>query len=176
MATTLARLLFTCAALVGLCAHAQDIEIPCAGSPPEAVLNVPAPADRFVHVLCTKYGHVLAPTAGWFWTPPGKLSPTFYPAQMVRSGPREVGNAIYFKSVRVNSLEGSEAVERWQLIGRVFKDPAPAKALEIVAASSSGSSHTIYIFPNAWGYSCSPTCAQDAAFIMVPENKQPPTW
>lgn len=176
MARIIAHLLFAMAALACLPGHAQDIQISCADSPPEAVVNVPVPANRFVHVLCTKYGHILAPVAGWFWTPPGTLSPMFYPAQMVRNDPKEVGNAVYFSSIRVRSLEEGETAERWQVIGRQFSDPPPVKALEIVATSSGGSAHTIYLFPNSWGYSCSPSCAQDATFIMISQDKRPSAW
>ena len=176
MASTAARVLLAIAALVSSHAQAQDIEISCDGSPSDATTTVPTPADRFVHVLCTKYGHVLTPVAGWFWTPPGTFSPTFYPAQMVQADPKEVGNSVYFKSIAVTQLEGREAAHSWQVIGRMFGDPPPSKALRIVAASSGGSQHTILIFPNSWGYSCSPSCSQDSAFVMVSQNKQPPSW
>ena len=157
-------------------AQAQDIEIACDGSPTTAVHSVPPPADRFVHVLCTKYGHVLAPTAGWFWTAPGAYSPLFYPAQMVRENPLEVGNGIYFSSITVTALEGAAASDRWKILSGLFRDPPPTKALEIVASSSGGSKHTIYVFPNSWGYSCSPECTKEGAFIMVSQRKEPPQW
>jgi hypothetical protein len=164
------------ACVLSFSVQAQDIEIACDGSPTAAALRVPAPADRFVHVLCTKYGHVLAPTAGWFWTPPGTYSPQFYPAQMVRENPLEVGNGIYFTSITATSLEGAAASDRWRILGGLFRDPPPTKALEIVASSSGGSKHTIYIFPNSWGYSCSPECTKEGAFIMVSQRKEPPQW
>ncbi len=174
----LPRFAITLAFAIGACvtAQAQDIEIACDGSPSAAVLSVPAPADRFVHVLCTKYGHVLAPVAGWFWTPPGTYRPAFYPAQMVRENPVEVGNVIYFNSITATALEGPVAGKRWQVLEGMFRDPPPTKALEIVATSSGGSKHTIYIFPNSWGYSCSPACAKEGAFIMISQQKEVPQW
>ena len=158
-------------------AHAEGIEIPCEGSPTTAVLEVPAPANRFVHVLCTKYGHVLAPIAGWFWTPPGTYSPVFLPAQMVHDNPKETGNAVNFTAIIATPLEGTSAADRWKLLGEVFpKDTPPTKALEIVAISSGGEKHRIYIFTNSWGYSCSPVCTKDAAFILISERKEAPQW
>jgi len=172
---------FAIALLVGSAlaapARADGIEIPCSGSPKAAVLDVPEPANRFVHVLCTKYGHVLAPVAGWFWTPPGTYSPVFYPSQMVRENPEETGNAVYFASITATPLEGQAASERWSVLAEVFPHEAPpSKALEIVATSSRGSKHTLYIFPNAWGYSCSPVCSKEAAFVMVSQRKEAPRW
>jgi len=95
---------------------------------------------------------------------------------MVRANPAEVGNLVYFSSITVTALEGTSASDRWQVLGGLFRDPPPTRALEIVAQSSGGSKHTIYVFPNAWGYSCSPGCAEKGAFIMVSQRKEFPQW
>ena len=158
--------------------YAQSgIEIPCEGSPDAAVLTVPKPGDQFLHVLCSRFGHVLTPTAGWFWTPPGTFEPRFFPAQMLRQNPEEVGNRVYFESIRVGELTGSEASEKWALLGELFpEDKPPDKALEIVARNNSGGAHTIYLFPDSWGYSCSPSCKKTGVFLMVSQNKELPRW
>lgn len=157
--------------------RSQDIEVPCAGSPREAVLKVPAPADRFVHVICTKYGHLLHPVKGWFWTRPGGFSPVFYPAQMVRENPEETGHTNFFSSIRVASLSGEAAAEKWTVLVGLFRDEAPPqKALEVIAENNHGGIHKIYLFPNSWGYGCSPKCDADGAFIMISETKNVPQW
>ena len=94
---------------------------------------------------------------------------------MVRDNPKETGNAVNFTSIIATPLEGTSAADRWKLLGEVFpKDTPPTKALEIVAISSGGAKHSIYIFPNSWGYSCSPVCSKDAAFILISERKEAP--
>ncbi len=157
-----------------LTATAQDIEIPCGDSPSEAVLVVPEPAGRYLHVVCTIYGHVLNPTEGWFWTTPGAFSPQFYPSQMVRQNPDEIGNDIYFESIVVNSLDGDAAKEKWdEIFAGMFdesEDSPPDRALEIVANSNMERAHTIYIFPNKFGYSCSATCRKENVFLMISEK------
>lgn len=157
---------------------AQDIDISCNGSPDQAVLEIPKPANTYVHIICTKFGHVINPVTGWFWTKPGTFQPQFFPAQMVRSGPKEVGNAIYFDSVVVNELSGELVAEKWSIFDGMFDetDGSPTQALEIVATSSMGSAHTLYIFPNKFGYSCSPTCRVESSFIMISEANEDVSW
>lgn len=170
-------LIFVFALVLTSYASAQDIEIPCGGSPSKAVLNVPQPADRFLHVLCTRFGHILTPTATWFWTRPGTVSAILFPAQMVRQDPKESGHAIYFNSIVVSPLNGKATQEKWSLLGATFpNDVPPEKALEVVAENNSGERHLIYIFSNAWGYSCSPACRSENAFIMISQGKVMPQW
>lgn len=158
-------------------ARSEGIEISCEGSPPQAVLAVPKPADRFLHVLCTKFGHVLSPTVGWFWTTPATYNPLFYPAQMIQKDPEETNNKVYFKAIAAAALTGKAAQDKWALLAEIFpKDAPPDKALEVVAENTSGGKHTIYLFPNAWGYSCSPTCRKENAFIMINQKKEHPQW
>ena len=158
-------------------ATAQGIEVPCEPSPKEAVLSVPPPGDLFLHIVCTKYGHVLTPVAGWFWTQPGGYNPVFFPAQMVQRDPLETGNSVYFTSIRVKQLTDDAARAKWAVLAQFFpKDPAPDKALEITAENNSLGAHVIYIFPDAWGYSCSPTCRKENAFILINQHKERPNW
>jgi hypothetical protein len=172
------RTLFLLAVLISADPAAADgIEIPCADSPPSAVLQVPKPADRFLHVLCSKYGHLLAPTVGWFWTQPGTYNPLFFPAQMVRENPKDSGHSFNFSSITATALTGTLAHDKWAVLAGIFpKEQAPDKALEIIAINNSGETHTIYIFPNTWGYSCSPKCRKENAFIMISEKKEHPEW
>jgi len=159
-------------------AHAESsIQIPCSESPESAVLSVPKPADKFLHVLCSKFGHVVTPTTGWFWTPPGTYAPRFFPAQMVQDNPESVGNSVFFESIQVNELAGDDAKAKWSPLAEVFpEDTYPKKALEIVARSNSGGAHKIYIFPNSWGYSCGRGCKKTSVFLMVSQTKEAPRW
>lgn len=96
---------------------------------------------------------------------------------MVRDNPAEVGNTVYFKKITVTPLTGKEAEKKWALLAQIFPhDPAPQKALAVVAENNSDGRHEIYMFPNAWGYSCSPTCYKENAFIMISQKKEPPQW
>lgn len=166
------------ALLLPLPVSAQDITISCDGSPEQAVLAMPAPADRFLQIVCTRYGHIVNPVPGWLWTVPGTMIPQFYPAQMVTSDPQTVGNTVYFNEVAVRPLSGEPAARKWSLLAELFDaaDDAPSKVLEIVATSSMGESHTLYIFPNHFGYSCSPDCRAENAFLMINENGEDVSW
>jgi hypothetical protein len=159
-------------------ASAQDIGIPCRGSPDAAVLSVPGPADLFVHVICTRFGHIIHPVQGWLWTTPGAVRPHFFPAQMVRAAPKPVGNEIYFQSIEVNKLDQETTSEKWSIFEGMFdEDDRPlTKALEIVATNDTGGTHTIYIFPNKFGYSCSPTCKEENIFVMISETEKNVEW
>ena len=159
-------------------AQAESLEISCEGSPEEAQLSVPGPASKYLHIVCTKYGHILHPTEGWFWTQPGGFSPVFYPAQMVRTDPQESGNEIYFKSIEVTDLNSALAAEKWEQLGMGFdqNEPPPQKAMEVVASTSTGSSHTIYVFESGWGWSCSPSCENKTVFLMLSKPRQEVTW
>jgi hypothetical protein len=159
-------------------ANAESLEIPCEGSPETAQLSVPAPANKYLHIVCTKYGHILHPTEGWFWTQPGGFSPVFYPAQMVRSDPEESGNEIFFQSIEVTDLTPELAAKKWGQMEMSFdpSDPPPQKAMEVVASTSTGSSHTIYVFEGGWGWSCSPSCESKTVFLMISKPRQEVAW
>jgi hypothetical protein len=157
--------------------HAEDITISCDGSPKEAVLNVPKPADQFLHVFCTRFGHAMEPNKGWFWSPPGRYKPVFFPAQMVRREPKFSGNTIYFKSITAVPLSGKIAQKKWSVLAKEFpKAKPPTQALKIDTVNNDGEPHRIYIFPNALGYSCNPKCSKDNAFMMVNEEDKKPQW
>jgi hypothetical protein len=158
--------------------HAASLEIPCEDSPKAAQLNVPSPANKYLHVVCSKYGHILHPTKGWFWTQPGGFSPVYYPAQMVRSEPEESGNTIYFENIEVTDLDSDVTASRWKEMGMMFdpNDSTPQKSMEIVAITNAGSLHKIYVFEGGWGWSCSPNCENKTVFLMISKPKQEVVW
>ena len=158
--------------------YAESLEIPCEGSPKSAKLDVPIPANKYLHIVCSKYGHILHPTKGWFWTQPGGFSPVYYPAQMVRSDPEESGNKIYFENIEVTELNPELVVEKWGQLGMMFdsNDPTPKKAMEVIASTSTGSSHIIYVFEGGWGWSCSHSCENKTVFLMISNPNQEVAW
>ena len=50
-----------------LASPAAAVENPhdCAGSPPDAVMNLPAPLEKWGQITCTPYGHMLTSRDGW---------------------------------------------------------------------------------------------------------------
>ena len=156
---------------------AQGIEISCDGISAQAVTDIPKPADKFLRIACTQFGQVLTPTAGWFWTAPGAFNPKFFPAQMVQESPKKTGNSVFFKSIQVDILDEKASQDKWALLAKMFPPEAPPKtALEIKAENNTGNLHSIYIFPNSWGYSCSPRCRAENAFILISQDKLSPQW
>ena len=77
------------------------------------------------------------------------------------------------------SITGFAVGPKWSVVAEALpqtRRDVPEMALDVVAENNDGERHTIYIFPNAWGYSCSPACRKENAFIMVPQDKKPPQW
>ena len=158
-------------------AFAESMVIPCEGAPASAVLHIPAPAGKFAHIVCTKFGHIVHPTKGWLWNRPGGFRPAFFPSQMVASNPREIGHESYFSSIQSRELGAADTRKRWKVLASKFpENPPPKKSVEIVAINHKGGKHIVRLFSNGWGIGCSPVCNAKGAFMMVHENKQAPTW
>lgn len=164
-------------ALMMSSAFAQDVEISCDDVTAQAVMNIPKPANNFLRVICTRFGNVLTPAAGWLWTSPGAYKPKFFPAQMVQRNPKETGNTVFFTSIKVNTLDREASQDKWSFLAGMFPpEESPKTALEVIAKSNVDGHHFIYIFPNSWGYSCSPTCRLENAFIMISQDSSVPRW
>lgn len=159
-------------------AYSEGIEISCDTSPKEAKLSIPVPANKLVHVVCSKYGHLIHPVKGWLWTRPGGFSPVFFPSQWVKTNPEEVNNSSYFKNIAVHELSKDKAESTWSVIGGMFDevDQPDLKALKIIAVNNNDNTHTIYVFNNGWGYSCSPECKSTNSFLLISQNKQKLSW
>ncbi len=159
-------------------AHAEGIEISCDTSPKEAKLSIPKPANKLVHIICSKYGHLIHPVKGWLWTRPGGFSPVFFPSQWAKTNPTEVNNNSYFKSITVHELNTDKSKNKWSVVGSMFddKEQSDLKALEIIAVNNNDNTHTIYIFNNGWGYGCSPECKSTSSFLLIGQNKQKVSW
>ncbi len=68
----------------------------CAGTPANAVMNLPQPLARWGQIVCTPYGHIISSHDGWIWSNVGSYSPVMIPAQMVVDHPAATGNRSYF--------------------------------------------------------------------------------
>ena len=81
--------------------------IDCAGSPPEAVMTLPLPLNKWGQITCTPYGHVLAPAGNWTWIWPDGSGTVFIPSQLVMSNPELLGNRSYFTDIEVTRVRGT---------------------------------------------------------------------
>lgn len=172
-------------ALPLLAAEAQeDVLISCAGSPPEAVLQLPPPLSDWGKIYCTKYGHTLAAQERWIWSFPGAFALVHLPAQMVRDEPKSVGNAAYFRTIELVSLDGEEAEDAVARINSKLgtKADSPASsAYRLKLVNQEGDAHTVLfaITKNEaalgrghWGLWCGKTCADGLPFMLLNYTKQ----
>jgi hypothetical protein len=88
-----------------------DMLIPCDGAPAEAVMKLPEPLGSWGALYCTKYGHSIAAKEQWIWSFPGAFAPVHIPAQMVRSNPKEIGHAAFFKNIQLIELKGDSIID-----------------------------------------------------------------
>ncbi len=164
--------------LLAFSSASNAMVISCHDAPEKAVLELPAPGDKFAHVACTKYGHLLNSTEDWLWNKTDGFSPVFFPAQMVTRNPKQVNHDYHFTDFAVNRLDTAAAKGKWKIMKSVYdsSDLSDLKAVEIVAKNNHGGEHKIYFFNNDWGYSCSPTCKPENAFIIMHKNKEELEW
>jgi hypothetical protein len=154
----------------------------CSGTPDDAVMELPRPLDMWGGIVCTPYGHIVAPAEGWIWSNPGALSPVMIPSQMVRSNPKTVGNEIYFSDISIVQLSGTEAEASIAAFLEGFdqSDPVP-QVLEATFVSSTGKSLVLHFYPNesvdtgGWGAWCGSEggCRTDTRFMILNMNKNP---
>jgi len=160
--------------------YAEDIDSSCNNSPEEAVLEIPAPANKFFSIFCTKYGHNIYPSNNWMWGHliEDSLGFNLFPSQIGKTKLKEVNNDSFFKSIKVRELDKNRTMNKWLLIEDLYSEnfKGKLKALEIIAENNLGRKHTIYIFNNNFGYGCSPDCKIDNGFILKKMNRERVTW
>jgi len=145
----------------------------CDGSPVDAVLSLPAAMDDWAQIICTPYGHIIAPEEGWFWSYPGGFSPVMVPSQLVRTQPEEVGNASYFRRVEF-VLAKSEKVE---LVRSAFNagfdaNENPGDIYRLTVENQDGKPLILYFDvdesgKNTWGMWCADECDSDSRFMVL---------
>jgi len=156
----------------------DGVVVPCRDVPKDAVLDLPDPLNRWGAVLCTVYGHLIAPRDGFIWSFPGTFAPVHFPAQMVRSNPKEVGNGAYFVEISVDKLSPADGekinTEFTKGLG-VRHDPVQ-NVYRLTAKNNSGGVHTAYFltFPNndVWGLWCNEQCGRTPPFMVLDMRRQ----
>jgi hypothetical protein len=157
----------------------ENLLIPCDGAPPDAVLKLPAPLDRWGQIYCTKYGYSLAAKERWIWSFPGALAPIHLPAQMVRSQPKEVGHAAYFKGVELVPLPGrgmDEAAEKLTKALGAKPDGAIAHAFRLTLTNQAEQKHVVLFVQTVnevqsgkslWALWCDAECNEGMPFMLL---------
>jgi hypothetical protein len=153
-------------------------ETDCTGSPPQAVMTLPKPLDKWGQIACTQFGHVLASRKGWLWVLPRERSPVMLPSQMVDRMPAPLGNKSYFTSIEVARVNGQEFEE----VYRTFHDGFDAQetlpdGYRVDLTSVSGKKMRLYFFDYdtyAWGMEClGDVCDRNSRFMILDKDHMP---
>jgi len=149
----------------------------CAGTPADAVVDLPPPLNAWGQIACTPYGHIISNKEGWIWSYPGAYAPVFVPSQMVRKNPAELGNRSYFTNIKMTKVEGAEFEEAYSAFHASFrKDEALPIGYRLDATSVSGKNLKLYFFDygdSAWGIWCRETCDPKLSFMVLNMAKRP---
>ncbi len=157
----------------------QSIAAPvgdCAGSPGDAVVELPVPMATWAQITCTPYGHVIEGHAGWVWSQPGSYAPVFIPSQMVRNNPEEIGNKSYFTKIALSKVTGYEFVKAYEAfhVG-LDQDKVLPIGYRLDLKSVSGKTITQYFFDFgdlAWGIWCNDGCDSGSRFMLLDMKKR----
>lgn len=148
----------------------------CAGTPAEAVVNLPSPLDKWGQIACTSYGHVITNKNGWIWSQPGSYSPVFIPSQMVRENPQKLGSESYFTGIDMASVEGDEFDNAYRaLIEGLDTDDTRPQGYRLDATSVSGKRLKLYFFDydeSVWGIWCREECDPLSRFMILDMTDQ----
>ena len=150
----------------------------CSGSPPEAVMTLPAPLSKWGQITCTPYGHVLAGRGNWTWIWPDGSGTVFIPSQLVMTNPQLLGNRSYFTNVEIMRVRGAEFDEAYATFREGLDlQETPPDVYRADLTSVSGKVMRVYFFDYdtfAWGMSCPDNnCVQDSRFIMLDRTREP---
>ncbi len=156
-------------------AMAQDL-IDCGTSPPDAVLVLPPPLDRWGQIVCTPFGHVLTSHPDWIWNYPGGFVPAMFPSQMVDGDPEPVGNESYFTSIVIAQVDDAEYRHAYEVMHRGFApDGTQPVGYRVDLTSVSGRTQRLYLLDYGdvgWGISCANgECDQKSSFMMFDISK-----
>lgn len=178
--------LFTALLLSGHSFAQESVLIPCDGAPPDAVLKLPAPLDRWGQIYCTKFGHSLAAKERWLWSFPGAFAPVHLPAQMVRSQPKEVGHAAHFKGIEMAPLSGRDAEDAAEKLTKALSakpDSAIANAFRLTLTNQAEQKHVVLFVQTVnevqegkglWALWCEAECKGGMPFMLLNyEGKKP---
>jgi len=150
----------------------------CTGSPPDAVMTLPAPLSKWGRIVCTPYGHMLAGRDGWMWIMPEIFETVLIPAQVPEKEPEQVGNKIYFTKVDVYKVKGSEFDNAYKVFHTGFDDKeVKPDGYRVELTTDQGKSLMMYFFDYdtyAWGMSCPDSkCEMETRFMILDKNTPP---
>lgn len=147
----------------------ENTGISCEGASKDAVLTVAKPGDEYFRIVCTMHGHIIHPKFNVRHPFPDTFKPTIFPAQMVKGSHKKVYHKSYFKSIAVTEVNQAYASKVWSehdgLLGKT--ELSTLVGLELISSNNQGKKHTVYIFNNKKGFSCSPTCLKENVFSYV---------
>ena len=154
----------------------------CAGSPKEALLELPAPAREWIKVGCTPFGHILMAQNGWSWLKTPIPQPVFLPSDLLNTKiPRKIGNKSYFKEFKLRKLPKPDALKRHELFYVMFEKERVSispEVWELIATNESNKSLILNIFRDfdrgGWGIACIPKCGEMMPFVMIKAKKKRP--
>lgn len=149
----------------------------CTGSPPDAVMTLPAPLSRWAQIVCTPFGHMLASHKGWMWLAPD-LDPVFIPAQSMDKNPEQLGNKIYFTKIDVERVKGAEFEDAYKTFHEGFDDSeVKPDGYRVEMTTVRGNTIRMYFFDYdtyAWGMSCPDNkCEPDTRFMVLDRSTPP---
>ncbi len=150
----------------------------CSGSPPDAVMRLPKPLDKWGEIACTPFGHVLTSRKGWLWVLPAAREPVIVPSQMVDRMPKPLGNKSYFVSIEATRVNGDEFEAAYQVFHQGFDSHETLPdGYRVDLVSVSGKAMRLYFFDYdtyAWGMECmGGVCERNSRFMILDKDHMP---
>lgn len=149
------------------------IILPCTGAPPDAVLSIPAPADRWAQLICTRYGHMAVAAQDVHWTFYGSDQALFLPAQDAKETVVELGHQAYFVAIdawRTDFEESSRIRDQYAKFFEPLADASEPAVFKLRLTNQDGMRHTLYILDwhsHAAGLLCSDECLKYIPFAVT---------
>ena len=153
--------------------------LPCSEAPKSAVLAAPAPFDQYMHVVCTRAGHALAPVKGYHWLFAGGQS-MWLTALSEHS--TVTGQAAHFTRLEVDPLSPAETASLLDRLKPVVLSSSmlDVDVLRMEVDTSTGDHKQLFLFVShgtdrrAWGMECFNECvpmeSPPWAFVIMPDQ------
>lgn len=150
----------------------------CTGTPPDAVMTLPAPLGKWGQISCTPFGHVLTSQKDWIWILPTVRRPVFVPSQMVDRLPQPLGNKSYFTKIEVARIRGEEFASAYETFHEGFDaNELTPDGYRVDLTSVSGKKVRLYFFDYdtyAWAMECREAkCERDSRFMILDKDHMP---
>jgi hypothetical protein len=173
----LVALIIALSSLLGS-ARAVPDDSDCNGTPPQAVMGLPAPLSKWGEISCTPFGHVLTSHKDWIWILPTVRRPIFVPSQMVDRLPQLLGNKSYFIAIEMTRIGGEEFASAYDTFHEGFdSSETMPDGYRVDLTSVSGKTVRLYFFDYdtyAWGMECrEDKCERDSRFMILDKDHMP---